>query len=432
MAQPTSKMDFNQIGVVGLRESGGRIQEEFLRDLHGERGQQVYKEMSENDEIVGAVLFAIDMLIRQVDWKVQEASQEEEDIAAATFLEQCMDDMSHSWKDMISEILSMLVFGWSWHEIVYKRRVGPDESDPTKRSKYTDGLIGWRKLPTRAQETLYQWHMSDDGGIMAMEQYDTFKGIQATIPIEKSLHFVTRRRKNNPEGRSILRTAYRSWYFKKNIQNIEGIGIERDLAGLPVIWCPPSLLDCAANENDKQVLQTLKKIVTSIKRDEQEGIIMPMAYDENNNKLFDLQLLSSGGSRQFNTSEIVSRYNQGIAMSVLADFILLGHEKVGSFALASSKTHLFSVAIGAWLDSIADTFNRYAVPRLFKLNNFKTNVDLPKLVHGDVESVDLAELGSFIGALSGAGVELFPDTNLENHLRKQAGLPMSNTDQEAF
>jgi hypothetical protein len=36
-----------------------------------------------------------------------------------------MDDMSHTWDDMISEILTMLVYGWSWHEIVYKKRVGP-------------------------------------------------------------------------------------------------------------------------------------------------------------------------------------------------------------------------------------------------------------------------------------------------------------------
>lgn len=432
MAETNNNLDMNQLGVVGLKETGGRINEEFLNDLRGEKGQQVFREMSENDEIVGAVLFAIDMLIRQVDWKVQEASQDEYDLEAANFVQECMEDMSHSWKEMVSEVLSMLVFGWSWHELVYKRRVGPDEKDPSKKSKFTDGRIGWRKIPPRAQETWFRWHMSEDGSVEAFEQWDTYKGHQAVIPIEKSLHFVTRKRKNNPEGKSILRNAYRSWYFKKNIQNIEAIGVERDLAGLPVIECPPSLLDKNASASDKAVLEALKKIVTSIKRDEQEGVIMPMAYDENNNKMYDLKLLTSGGSRQFDTNAIIQRYNQGITMSVLADFILLGHEKVGSFALASSKTEMFSTAIGAWLDTIADVFNRFAIPRLFKLNNFPVDMALPKITHGDIETVDLNELGSYIGQLSGAGAMLFPDEKLENHLRKQAGLPVSDTDSEGL
>ncbi|MCE2604181.1 hypothetical protein LH384_34385, partial [Pseudomonas aeruginosa] len=55
---------------------------------------------------------------------------------------------------------------------------------------------------------------------------------------DRALHFVTKSRKNNPEGRSVLRGAYRAWYFKRRIQEIEGIGLERDLAGFPVLTAP--------------------------------------------------------------------------------------------------------------------------------------------------------------------------------------------------
>jgi hypothetical protein len=34
-------------------------------------------------------------------------------------------------------------------------------------------------------------------------------------------------------------------------------------------------------------------------------------------------------------------------MTVLADFVLLGHQQVGSFALSSDKTKLFSMAVGS-------------------------------------------------------------------------------------
>lgn len=34
-----------------------------------------------------------------------------------------MHDMQDTWTDTISEILSFLTYGWSFHEIVYKRRI---------------------------------------------------------------------------------------------------------------------------------------------------------------------------------------------------------------------------------------------------------------------------------------------------------------------
>ena len=78
-------------------------------------------------------------------------------------------DMSQTWEDTISEILSFLPFGWSYHEIVYKRRLG-DTEDPTTRSRFNDGKIGVRKLPIRAQETLWEWKFDETGGIRGMIQ----------------------------------------------------------------------------------------------------------------------------------------------------------------------------------------------------------------------------------------------------------------------
>ena len=45
--------------------------EEFLTELQGQKGIEVYKEMSENDDIIGAMLFAIEMLMRQVTWDIE-------------------------------------------------------------------------------------------------------------------------------------------------------------------------------------------------------------------------------------------------------------------------------------------------------------------------------------------------------------------------
>ena len=365
-----------EYGRIGQRRYAGMFSEEFLRELQGRRGIEVYREMAENDEICGAIIYAIETLIRQASWSVQPGGGTTKDRECAEFIESCMNDMQDTWTDTISEILSFLTYGWSYHEIVYKRRVG-NSRDPRQNSKFTDGLIGWQKLPIRAQETLFQWEYDKADNLLGMTQLPPPDYDMATIPIEKALHFRTKSRKNNPEGRSILRSAYRAWYFKRRIQEIEGIGIERDLAGLPVMT-PPEHFDIW-NANDP-VMQELRMnaetIVRNIRRDATEGVVKPFGWT--------LELLSSGGRRQFDTNSIIERYDSRIAMSTMSDFLLLGHQQVGSFALSSDKTHLFSMALGAYLDIICEVFNGQGIPRLVGMNaeHFNGITDYPKLTHG--------------------------------------------------
>ena len=267
-----------EYGRIGQRRYAGMFSEEFLRELQGKRGIEVYREMSENDEICGAIIYAIETLIRQTDWNVQPGGDSAKDRECAEFVESCMNDMQDTWTDTISEILSFLAYGWSYHEIVYKRRTG-NSRDPRQNSKFTDGLIGWQKLPIRAQETLFRWEYDEADNLTGMTQLPPPDYRMATIPIEKALHFRTKSRKNNPEGRSILRSAYRAWYFKRRIQEIEGIGIERDLAGLPVLT-PPEQYDIWNAEDPRmnEMRQRAEAIVRNIRRDATEGIVKPFGW----------------------------------------------------------------------------------------------------------------------------------------------------------
>lgn len=415
-------IDYREVGATGLKRFSGFIYEEFRPELTGAKAVQTYKEMADNDPTVGAMLFAVKMLIRRVPWRTEAASETPEDTEAAEFLEQCMDDMSQPWVETIDEIMSMLEYGYSVQEIVYKRRCG-NVMDPTMRSKFADGRIGWRKLSVRSQDTIYRWQFDDNGGLQGVEQLSPPHYYLVTIPVEKFLLFRTTSRKNNPEGRSCLRNAYRPWFFKKNLEQIEAIGAERDLAGIPVAKVPPELLSPSANPQQKALLREIQTLVTNIRNDEQAGVVFPNLYDANGKPLYELSLMNTGGTRQFDTDKIINRYDKRIAMTLLADFILLGQEQVGSFALASNKTNIFATAIGAFLDIVTDTFNRYAIPRLFALNDF-TMSDYPKIKHGDLESVDLKELGDYITKLAGAGMPLFPNQELEKYLMEAAHMPV--------
>ena len=79
-----------ELGRLGQKRYGGFFQEEFLKELQGRKGIEVYREMSENDDIIGAFLFAVEMLIRQASWDVHPGGASRKDEEAADFVWSCM------------------------------------------------------------------------------------------------------------------------------------------------------------------------------------------------------------------------------------------------------------------------------------------------------------------------------------------------------
>lgn len=426
----TTRTSLTEIGSSGLKRYAGRVSEDsYLRNMSWDQQVKIYTEMGSTEPIVGGGLFAIDNLMRQVEWSVEpnkdgpakNTAQEDAD-----FLDSCRDDMSSSWVDTISEAITFLQYGWAYHEVVYKRRNGVvDSGDPSQtggdNSKFDDGKVGWRKIALRAQETLYKWEFDDKGGIMGMWQSAPPDYEAVLIPINRALLFRTTTRKNDPQGASILRAAYRPWFFKRRIEEVEGVGIERDLAGLPYAGVDPEILSPNATPAQTAMLSSIKDMLVNVRRDAQEGIIFPLAYDEGGNLLYEFKLMSSGGSRQLDVSAAIDRKSNEIAMTMLADFILLGHQGVGTYALSADKTELFQVAITTFLDIIASIFNQYAVPRLFAVNGMPVD-HLPKIVHGKVTKHDLASISAFVTAMVGAGL-LTPDTGLMEWVRTVGDMP---------
>lgn len=416
---------FQEMGLTGLKRVSGYVEEEFLPALRGRNAVKVFREMGMNDSAAGALLFVIETLISETKWSVTPASQDPEDLAAAEFLESCMNDLNQPWSSFIVEVCSMFQFGYSWHEIVYKKRIGPWEKDGAKRSTYTDGLIGWRKLPIRAQETNWRWVFDETGGIQGFVQMAPPSYKQTTIPIERSLLFRTRSNKGDPEGFSLLRRAYRSWHILKRIQEIQAVGMERDLAGMPVGKLPSAYLNARNGTQQAATRDAFRKMVRGVRRDENEGVLIPSDVDEAKNPLFDFELMNAGGSRQFDIEATIQRLQAEIMRTVMADFLILGTSgasSTGSYAMHTDKTGLFRTAINSFAKTMADTLNRYAVPRLFEANGWKPET-LPKFEVANIDPPDLSELAALITSTAGAGMTWFPNPTLEKFILDIAGLP---------
>lgn len=415
-------------GLSGLNRLGGYIHEEFLPELRGQKGQRLLKEMRENDPTVGAMLFLLEAMIKQVDWTVKPAGETPDQAAQddAEYVRQCLfEDMSKTWPDVLSEICSMFWAGYAPLEMTWKRRLGPTPGTltlesgatvPQAASQYNDGRWAWDKWSVRAQETVVQWEFDARNEWQAFVQQAPPDFILRTVPRDKVLLFRVKADRENPEGRSLLRSAYTSWAKKKKIEVIEGIGVERKLAGFPVLT-PPEGADLW-NPNDPNAVAQLsaaKTLVKSVRMDEQMGMVKPFGWT--------FELLSGDSGRQAtDTNIIINRYDHRMAMTIAMDFVFLGAQGEGARAQSVVDVQLFNTALTGILDGIAETINRVAIPKLFALNG-QTPEALPKLMHGAVGSPNLTALASYISSLAQAGMALFPDKDLEHSLREFAGLP---------
>lgn len=418
-----------ELGLPGLEHYAGYINEEFLTQLAGLRGRKTFKEMSENDAVIGAMLFAIEMFLRPVKWKVDPFDDSEASKKSAEFVQSVIDDMSHSWADFIGEWMAAPVYGFAPFEIVWKRRAGW-KRNPDRRSKHDDGKLGISKLAIRHPDSLHQWEFdSKDRSLRAMIQRPAPTFAEIRIPANKLLLFTVMARKGNPEGMSLLRRAYVAWYRKKRIEEIESIGIERELAGLPMFQTPSEWWAEDATDAQKALLDQVRTIARRVRADEQAAIVIPSVYDEGGNQLLSFDLVNTGGTRAIETGATKEYYSRQMAMSVMADVLLMGHEKVGSFALSDSKTNLFASGLEAMLDGIENVLNKDLVPRVLDLNAMNTS-EPPVITHGDIETPDLDIVGEYVSRLAGAGLPLFPtkDGDLERSLFRIANLPEDAVD----
>jgi hypothetical protein len=417
-----------EVGRTGLKRSGGYVQDEFLPQLRGRQAIKVYREMSENSPVLGAWLYTVTQLLRQIEWRVEPASDDPNDKAIAEFVEECLDDLDVGFADVVSEACTCLTYGWSLNEIVYKRRMGMWAPNPMNRSKHADGRMGWRKFSPRTQDSMLRWVFSETGEVLAMVQMPAPRYQRITLPMKRCLLFRPQVNKGSPEGKSLLRTAYRPWFMIKRLEEIEAIGAERDLAGLPVAYVPPNVLNPRPGSDEAKMLQAVKQAVTAVRRNEQDGLVWPLSYDDDRNLQYDFKLLASGGSRQFNIDGIIERYETRMLMSVMADFIMTGHENNGgSYALHTDKSGIFRTGVNGIAKAIADPINRKAIPQLLKLNGIQPE-KLPKLVPSDVDPPDLTQLAQFIMSTASAGMTWFPDGELEKFIRDAARLPQQGPD----
>jgi len=386
------------IGATSQRDRFHIVQDDFLDDWKDLQSKtKTVNRMVKNGPLIGgAVRLAFEMSVRQVDWFfTSDRGSQDRDL---DLVERSFNNLSHSWNDHISDAMLMPFYGWVTFSNQYER-VGPD--------------LLWRKFKFLQHDTHQWWNFSDDGGLESLQQTPYLWA--DPIPVDRLLIYRLRNNGGNPEGESILRPAWIPFYYGSSLEEVRAIGYERHAAGMPKVRMPMGA-DGSTGSDD---LAQAKQIGRNIRVDEQGAVIIPPPLGEGEHMAWDVDLMSAGNAQVFMAlNSTIGEYDQKVLMSVLAQFIILAINGVGSQAKAETDVSFFTMAVDAVADSIGETFTKYAVDRLLKLNGRETgHIKLEHSPAGDVDTDTFIEL---IKA-TGGKVNWTPEDEIQ--LRSVFGMP---------
>jgi hypothetical protein len=206
----TTNLDMSELGATGTSINDGIISsDDNALFNYLPEALRLYRNIR-NDSTAKACLLCKELPIRSAKWWVQPASESEEDIQTAAFIEEAlMRRMSITWDRFLREVCLKFAFGFVVHEKVFKEE---------------DGKIWLKKLAVRLPETLDRWEFDENGGPRAFNQltYDAKgKSVKARLPIEKIIIWTNRQEGSNLNGRSDLREVYRPWFAKDRLMRLQ-------------------------------------------------------------------------------------------------------------------------------------------------------------------------------------------------------------------
>ena len=428
----TKPQPLAELGDTGLRIQNGTIWEEYLPQLKGRKAVEAYQEMADSP-LCAAFLLLLDLIASRVEWKVKPAKEgDPRSQMEAEWLDGALQDLRVPFTQVVVELLTCVPYGWARSEILYKIRRGPQQDDERLRSDFNDGRFGWLDFEPRSQDSLdwmngWEWDY-ETGQLIGMRQWVQMRPNgrdRFFVPESKMIAAVPRPWKRSPEGRSMFRPGYRPWFYGRKLEDIEALGIERDLTGLLCLSLPPDLMDANAPAHKQAVRRDYERKVSKIRRGQMEGLVMVAEEYGAQKTGFGAKLLNSGGQGRINPDTAIRRHEQRLLMSLLFELQEMGMSKVGTQALGATKWNQMQLAMAGLLDAaIVGPFNAKAIPDLYRLNGVPDEF-WPSIEYSSINAPSLEEVGDFLSKLAPTGL-FVPRAEVEEWLLRKLGAPVKS------
>lgn len=300
--------------------------------------------------------------------------------------------MERTWKDFLREAMAHLDFGFYCFELIWEKR---------------DSKIYLKDLAPRIPSSIQRWKLRDGRfGIVQLLRTDEVKQYEAEIPADKLLILTNEKEGDDVTGQSILRSAYKHYYYKNGLYSIASIAAERYGVGIPVVKLPDNSGDAERTKAEE--------MAQNISSNERSFAVLPHGFE------FEIKTPSGNPQGQAIESQ-VQHHNTQILMSVLATFLGLSSGDGGSFALSRDQSSFFLNVCTDVIKYMEEQIEKQVIKRLVDLN-FGVQQVYPQLMHTPLGETDYQEFSGTLAALVSSNlIDVTPD--MKQHVHSVFNLP---------
>jgi hypothetical protein len=415
---------FSEQGVGGFRVYGGYIAtNETNTQLMGVQRFTHAADLLANVSIIAASLRYTLNLISRPHWRFEPADDSAEAKAAAEFMESVIDGIDASWTRIIRRTGMYRYHGFGVSEWVAKKRE-------------EDGKIGIASIESRPQHTIERWDIDDNGGVVGVWQRDPQTGLPIYLPRGKLLYIVDDTLTDSPEGMGWFRHLAEPARRLKSYLQLEGLGFERDLTGIPVGRAPMAKINqlvqdgkITAAQRDS-MLGAIDQFVALKRKDQNTGIVLDSATQkartetgETISSIYEwgIELLTGTQSSIDHLGEAIKRLQYDMALIMGTESMLTGRDGQGSRALSEDKSRNLYLIANATLADMAESVDRDLVAPIWTMNGLPDKLR-PKAAVEDVAFKDAEAIAKVLADMATAGAILAPDDPAINDLRDLMGI----------
>lgn len=412
------------VGVPGFVVLYGVIDNrERDATLRGAEKWRTYTELLVNIAIVAAGVRYFLNLVSHGGWNFEAADPSNpEAVEIAKAVDAIVNDMETPWPRVVRRAAMYRFYGFSVQEWTAKRR--------------DDGTTGLFDVAPRPCHTIAKWDTDETGRVVGIVQQDPKSFREIYLPRGKVVYVCDDSIADSPEGLGLLRHLVEPAARLKRLQDLEMVGFDTELRGVPKLFAPLAELQSLVrrgqlSDADKEaVLAPLKEFMENHVRGRETAIMLDSdtfasvdpSVPPSGVRKYDIDLLQGSGNGQAEANAAIDRIAREMATVLGVEGLLLGGSKTGAYALAEDKSHNFYLILDSTLNELAWTFKRDLVDTIVELNGWPPEL-APKAVPDKASIQDVEKVARTLAALAQAGAVLDPSDPAINVLRKRLSLP---------
>lgn len=409
--QRTRVSPYEVIGAMGTAVYGGYVQDpEGSSALKGSRRYQTYSDILANTAIVAAGVRYFLNLAAKSRWSMapstKEGVNEKEAQRIAELCEQLLfEDPKTPWGRIVRRAAMYRFYGFSVQEWTAKKR--------------DDGVITFADIRPRPQKTIERWDIDENGDVIGILQRSPQDSREIYLPRGKVMYVVDDTLSDSPEGLGLFRHLAGPAKRLERYEQLEGIGFETDLRGIPIGRGPFTQLaqmvkEGAITKEDRlRIEEPLREFVENHIKGPKLGMLLDsMPYltqddkaSPSSQKQWDLELLKAGATGQAEVAEAINRVNREMARILGVEQLLLGESATGSHALSKDKTQSFFMLVNGTLNELTEVVKSDLLAVLFKLNGWDMDL-MPTPSCEAVSYQDVEVISAVLKDLATAGATL--------------------------